>query len=140
MVVAGPERREQDAGKEDDVCQLQAGQTGGMAVAENVQYAPQPDDQERQIGHDIAEVVDAEQRAAVGKLVVRRVLCDRCSQEENGANCRDREDNNCDGATRKAQMPIFASRSANSRAMRSATGWSAAKRDSRCFARSTAVA
>ena len=78
--------------------------------------------------------------------MIAGILRDGRGQHKRENDDSKRTDDKRDGAGRNQlrvlraviQIPIFASRSANSLAMRAATGWSAAKRDSSRFARSIA--
>ena len=91
-----------------------------LPMPEDVQHPPQADNEEWQVGHDIPEVCDAQDRALVGKHVVCRILRDRRHEREE---CGDGDKSAAQNGDRaRTQMPIFASKSAKSLAIRSAIG------------------
>ena len=91
-----------------------------MSVSHYEDDAPGADHEKRQVGDHVPEVGDAKQRARVCKQVVDGILRDRCDEQEHHDNGQSQRREDRDVA--RNQMPIFASRSANSLAMRSATG------------------
>jgi len=130
VVVTGAECRETYACEENAIRWLQTRQACRLTVAVDVVQAPQANDQEWQVRRHVPEVVHGEQSAKIGELMVCRILGDRRGQQETDNYERERCGDNRNRACGKlarflrlvSQMPIFARRSANSLAMRSATG------------------
>ena len=77
MVISGAERGENNSSKENDVGKLESRQTYGVVMTKYDQRAPQADEHERQVRHDVPEIADAEERACIGKLMIGRILWNR---------------------------------------------------------------
>jgi hypothetical protein len=73
--------------------------------APDLQPAGGSDEEERQVGRDVPEVRNAEQRAAVAKPVVGGILGDRVDQEDPADRGRSDEDEQQDPVRRLQDFP-----------------------------------